>query len=132
MASYEFSGKIKQIGDLQTFASGFTKREVVVAENNDRWPNDVAFAFTKDRARQLESFAVGDEVKVSFDLRGREYNGRHFIDLNGWKIEKAENAASASPAQGMTPAAPAAPAPVAPAPAVPPPAAGAEIDNLPF
>lgn len=127
MASYEFIGKIKQIGELQTFASGFTKREVVVAENNDRWPNDVSFAFTKDRARQLESFAVGDDVKVSFDLRGREYNGRHFIDLNGWKIEKAEDAAAASPAQGM-----AAPAPVAPAPAVAAPPAATEIDNLPF
>ena len=29
---YEFTGKVKAVGEVQTFASGFTKRELVVEE----------------------------------------------------------------------------------------------------
>ncbi len=125
MPSYDMTGHIKEIGDVQTFPSGFSKREVVVCDDNERFPQDIAFTFAKDRARALDSFAVGDQVKVSFDIRGREYNGRHFVDLSGWKIEKADAAGSQSPAAGMPPPA------AAPAPAVPPPM-NADIDNIPF
>lgn len=127
MPSYDMTGHIKEIGDVQTFPSGFSKREVVVCDDGERFPQDIAFTFAKDRARALDAFAVGDQVKVSFDIRGREYNGRHFVDLSGWKIEKADAAGSQSPAAGMPAAAPAA----APAPAVPPPM-NADIDNIPF
>ena len=130
--AYEMTGTIKSIGDLQTFPSGFEKRELVLCDDDPRFPQDIAFGFTRERTKLLDSFAVGERAKVSFDIRGREYNGpsglRHFVDLNAWRIEKE---AAASPAQGM--AAPA-PAPAAPAPAAPPApaAADASFDDLPF
>ena len=46
---YEFMGTVKAFGEIQTFASGFQKRELVVEESGDgKWPNVVAFAFKKD------------------------------------------------------------------------------------
>ena len=45
---YEFPGKVKTVGEVQTFASGFTKRELVVEEEREgNWPNVVAFTFKK-------------------------------------------------------------------------------------
>ncbi|MBQ6102872.1 MAG: DUF3127 domain-containing protein, partial [Kiritimatiellae bacterium] len=105
--AYEMTGTIKKIGDLQTFASGFEKRELILCDDDPRFPQDIAFSFTRDRTKLLDQFAEGERAKVSFDIRGREYNERHFVDLNAWKIERP---ADASPAAGM-PAAPAAAAP---------------------
>jgi hypothetical protein len=33
-------------------------------------------------------------VKVSFDIRGNEYNGKYYVNLNAWKLEKAGGAAA--------------------------------------
>ena len=144
MPSYDLVGTVKQIGDVQTFASGFTKREVIVSDDDQRFPQDLAFSFARDRARLLDNVAVGDRVKVSFDIRGREYNGRHYTDLSGWRIEKE---AAESPAQGLPASGPApspypaaAPAPggypppphAAAAPAAPAAPADDSLDDLPF
>ena len=64
---YEFTGKVKVVGELQTFASGFTKRDLVVEEERDgRWPNVVAFAFKKERVALLDGMVSGTRVKVGF------------------------------------------------------------------
>lgn len=93
--TYEFTGTVKMLKPKQTFASGFEKREVVVTSEGERYPQDIAFEFVKERMSLLDSVKEGDRVKISFDLRGREYNGRHFISLNGWKLEKPDAAAGA-------------------------------------
>lgn len=125
--SYEFIGRIKQIGQTQSYgANNFQKREVVVCDEDARYPQDVAFSFVRDRCSILDQYQIGDMVKVTFDIRGREYNGRHFVDLNGWRMERADTV----PGGGVAPApAAAAPAPAAggyaPAPApAPAPAVG--------
>ena len=84
--SYELQGSIKLIDELQTFASGFTKREFVVT-TDDRFPQDIKFGCLKDKTSLLDQFKVGDQVNVFFDIRGNEYKGRHYVDLTAWKIE---------------------------------------------
>lgn len=84
--AYEITGTIKKIFDTQTFSSGFFKREFVVT-TEDRFPQDIKLDCLKEKAEQLEKFKEGERVKVSFDIRGREYNGRYFTDLSAWKIE---------------------------------------------
>jgi hypothetical protein len=93
MASFEITGTIKVIMDTQTFPSGFSKREFVITTQDDRFPQDIAFGCLKDKAALLDSVNVGQEVKVSFDISGREYNDRYFVNLNAWKIEPADAAA---------------------------------------
>ena len=64
---YEFTGKVKAVGEVQTFASGFTKRELVVEEEREgNWPNVVAFAFKKDNVAKLDGVTPGMRVKVGF------------------------------------------------------------------
>jgi hypothetical protein len=96
---YETSGKLKWIGEVQSFASGFTKREFVVTTAADKYPQDLKFEIVKDRCALLDPFEVGQDVDVSFDIRGNEYNGKYFVNLSCWKIQMAGAAAAAPPAQ---------------------------------
>ena len=85
--AFSTSGKIKRIFDLQTFNSGFTKREFVVTVP-DKYPQDLCFGALKEKTSMLDSVKEGDEVTVQFDIAGREYNGRYYVNLNAWKLEK--------------------------------------------
>ncbi len=96
---YEANGKIKMIGDVQSFASGFTKREFVVTTAHDKYPQDIKFDVVKDKCAMLDSFKPGDDVQVNFDIRGREYNGRYFVDLSCWKLQAADGSGAAAPSR---------------------------------
>lgn len=85
--AYELTGKIKLIQDPKTFDSGFTKREMVVTVDDGRYPQEINLEFVQDKVSLLEPLQPGQEVTVTFDIRGREYNGRYFNNLQGWKIE---------------------------------------------
>ena len=93
--AYELTGKVKLIQEPQTFASGFTKREVVVTVEDGKYPQEINLEFLQDKVSLLDEVAEGQEIKVFFDIRGREYNGRYFNNLVGWKLEAGEGAAAA-------------------------------------
>ena len=82
----ELTGKIKLINDTQTFGSGFQKREFVVT-TKEQYPQDIKFETIKDKVSLLDNHAPGNEVKVSFNLRGNEYNGKYYVNLQAWRIE---------------------------------------------
>ena len=84
--AYDLTGKIKLIQDTKTFDSGFTKREMVVIVEDGKYPQEINIEFVQDKISLLDDLQVGQEVTVTFDIRGREYNGRYFNNLQGWKI----------------------------------------------
>ena len=86
--SYELEGTLKLILDVQTFSSGFTKREFVVETKDDRYPQSIKFECVKDKTSMLDSLDIGDTVLVSFDIRGNEFKERYYVNLNAWKIRK--------------------------------------------
>ena len=86
---YELSGTVKEIFDEKTFGSGFNVREFVVTTDADKYPQDICLQCVKEKVEVLNKLKSGDKVKVSFDLRGREYQGRYFVNLNAWKVEAA-------------------------------------------
>jgi single-strand DNA-binding protein len=85
--AYDLTGKIKIIQEAKTFDSGFTKREMVVIVEDGKYPQEINVEFVQDKISLLDDLQVGQEVTVTFDIRGREYNGRYFNNLQGWKIE---------------------------------------------
>lgn len=87
---YEATGKIKLINEVQSFPSGFTKREFVVTTSADKYPQDLKFEVVKDKCAMLDEFEPEQEVVVSFDIRGNEYNGKYFVNLSCWKIQAAD------------------------------------------
>ena len=94
MPSYDLTGNVKLIMDQQTFPSGFTKREFVVTSPDDKFPQDIKFDCVKDKCALLDRISVGQSVKVSFDIRGNEYNGKYYVNLTAWRVEPADGAAA--------------------------------------
>lgn len=88
----EVIGKIKIIGDVQTFgANGFQKRELVVT-TDDQYPQMIMIEFVQDKCNLLNNYSVGQDVKVSINLRGREWinpqgEAKYFNSIQGWRIE---------------------------------------------
>jgi len=69
----EVQGKVKMIGEAQTFGSnGFRKREIVVT-TEEQYPQHIMVEFVQDKCDLLNNFQVGQEVKISVNLRGREW-----------------------------------------------------------
>lgn len=84
---YKATGRVKLIQEEQTFPSGFSKRDFVITTPDDKYPQDVAFSCLKDKAGLLANVSVGQDVEVTFDIGGREYDGRYFVNLNAWRID---------------------------------------------
>ena len=93
---YELSGIVKEIFEEKTFASGFNLREFVVTDEADKYPQDIQFQSVKDKVELVNKLNKGDKVKVTFNIRGREWNGKYFVNLEAWKIEPLAAAAAGS------------------------------------
>jgi hypothetical protein len=102
---YETRGAIKLINDIQTYPSGFSKREFVVTTSDSKYPQDLKFEVVKDKCAMLDSFSPGQEVVVNFDVRGNEYNGKYYVNLSCWKLQASD--AAAPPASTPTSSEPA-------------------------
>tara|TARA_R110002096_G_scaffold212515_2_gene399983 strand:+ start:119 stop:511 length:393 start_codon:yes stop_codon:yes gene_type:complete len=99
---FELEGTVKVINEVQSFASGFTKREFVVEVEDGKFPQSIKFECVKDKTALTDGVQIGDSVKVSFDIRGNEYNDRYYVNLNAWKLEKSGGAATGGgSAQGV-------------------------------
>lgn len=96
MASYEVTGKLKVKMEEQSFSSGFTKREFVLT-TEEQYPQDIKFELIKDKTSVIDKFNPNDTIKVSFNLRGNEYNGKYYVNLQAWRVEAGENAGAPIP-----------------------------------
>lgn len=86
--NFELEGTVKLIDEVQSFASGFTKREFVVEVEDGRFPQSIKFECVKEKTSMIDAYQVGDPVKVHFDIRGNEYKGKYYVNLNAWKLER--------------------------------------------
>jgi hypothetical protein len=89
----EVTGVLKAKFDTQKVSDRFQKREfVLTTEGNTPYPQHVSFQLTQDKCNLLDQYNVGDEMKIQFNLRGREWNGpqgiKYFNTLEAWRIEK--------------------------------------------
>lgn len=88
----EVTGRIKLIGQPQDISSSFRKRELVVT-TEEQYPQHLMIEFIQDKVSLLDSFQVGEPVRVSINLRGREWTSpqgelRYFNTIQGWRIER--------------------------------------------
>ena len=88
----EVIGKVKLMGETQTFGSNaFRKRELVVT-TDEQYPQMIMIEFVQDKCDLLNNYSVGQDVKVSINLRGREWinpqgEAKYFNSIQGWRIE---------------------------------------------
>ena len=96
---FKFKGIAYKVGNVETISEKFRKREFVVTDGADQYPQYIPFTFVNDKCDLLESIAEGQEVEVSFSLKGREWTSpqgqvKYFSTIEGFAIS----------AQGSAPA----------------------------
>ncbi|MCD0463822.1 DUF3127 domain-containing protein [Flavobacterium sp. ENC] len=89
----EVTGKVKVVNPEQQVSASFKKRELVVT-TDEQYPQHILIEFTQDKCDLLSSYKQGEAVKVSINLRGREWvnpqgETRYFNSIQGWRIERA-------------------------------------------
>lgn len=92
MASFDITGKLKVKNDKQVVSDKFTKREFVIT-TEEQYPQFISFQLTQDKCDLLDSYQVGEDIKVSFNMRGREWTApdgtvKFFNSLEAWRLEK--------------------------------------------
>lgn len=130
--SFEMVGKLHKVFDVEAKSDRFQAREFVVSTDGN-YPQFIKFQLTQDRCELIQNFEEGKDIKVFFDLRGREWQGKYFTNLNAWKLEQVAAETAAEPAS------------IPPAMGEPPdfggdfpkatdavPTANPELDDLPF
>jgi hypothetical protein len=85
------SGKIKVIQEVEE--KGTFKSRNVVVTTEEQYPQHISIQFVQDKCSILDSYAVGQSVEVSINLRGREWIdpqgvAKYFNTIQGWKINK--------------------------------------------
>lgn len=96
----EVSGKVKVVGDVQQVSPTFKKRELVVT-TEEQYPQSIMIEFVQDKTDLLNTVSVGENVKVSINLGGREWvnpqgETKYFNSIKGWRIEKLQAEAPAA------------------------------------
>lgn len=95
----ELQGKIKMIGETKTFGdNGFRKRELVIT-TEEQYPQHILIEFVQDKTDLLNSYQEGQNVKVSINIRGREWvnpqgETKYFNSISGWRLERLDQAVS--------------------------------------
>lgn len=105
----EVLGKVKVINDTIQVSASFQKRELVVT-TDEQYPQHIMIEFTQAKVDDLNNFQVGEQVKVSINLRGREWTNpqgetKYFNSIQGWRIERLQQEAPAGQEMPPMPAA---------------------------
>lgn len=93
----EVTGKVKVVGAVQQVSPTFKKRELVVT-TDEQYPQSIMIEFVQDKSDLLNTVSVGENVKVSINLGGREWvnpqgETKYFNSIKGWRIEKLQTEA---------------------------------------
>ena len=95
--SFEIVGKLHKKFETENKTATFQAREFVI-EVDGTYPQFVKFQLTQDRCALVDKYNEGESIRVHFDLRGREWQGKYFTNLNAWRIESGTAAAPAAAA----------------------------------
>jgi len=92
----EVQGKIKVIGETLQVTDSYKKRDLVIT-TDEQYPQHISVEFAQDKTSLLDNRVVGEEVKVSINIGGREWvnpqgETKYFNSIKGWRIEKLSDA----------------------------------------
>ena len=85
--NFEIEGTLHKVYEVESKSASFQTREFVISTEGT-YPQFVKFQAVQDRTGIVDGLKEGDKIKVFFDLRGREWQGKYFTNLNAWKVDK--------------------------------------------
>lgn len=87
----EITGNIIAIKELEVFKNDFTKRSIVI-ETIEPYPQKIQIDFIKDNTDHLHGLVLGQKITVCFNIRGREYQGKYYTSIEGWRVKRDQKA----------------------------------------
>jgi hypothetical protein len=84
---YKAKGKLILKSEPRQITDKFRVMDFVIQTPDEKYPQSIQFQVMNDRIQEMDKFTIGEEVEVSFDVRGREHNGKYYNTLNALKIE---------------------------------------------
>ncbi|HEU0226551.1 MAG TPA: DUF3127 domain-containing protein [Arachidicoccus soli] len=95
--AYEVIGKLVAKYDTMQRSETFKTREFVIEKSDDIGgriiTNYIKFQCVQDKTALPDKFNIGDELKVSFNLKGSKWSkdGRenYITNLDAWRLEQA-------------------------------------------
>ena len=105
----EVTGKNKVISAEQQISASFKKKELVIT-TDEQYPQSIMIEFTQDKVDLLNNYSIGETVKVSINLGGREWvnpqgETKYFNSIKGWRIERLQTEATSNQVPPMPAAA---------------------------
>lgn len=82
-----YQGTVHHIGSTQQISEKFKKREIVLTDGAASYPQFIAFTFAQKNVDMLDEFKVGDEVDITFTLKGRQWKDKFFNELSAFRIK---------------------------------------------
>ncbi|MFA6951228.1 MAG: DUF3127 domain-containing protein [Lentimicrobiaceae bacterium] len=81
----DFKGTILSINSFEK--GDFYKKEVIIEVPDGNYTNKYPVEFIKDKIELIAPYHEGDTVEIAANLKGREYNGKIYLSLEGWKVK---------------------------------------------
>jgi single-strand DNA-binding protein len=99
----ELEGTLFKKFDTQKVKENFQKREFVMEIQDGSYPQRIKLELTQDKCGLIDSFQEGDKVKVSFNIRGSEWQGKYFVNLQAWRIDGQQSGGGTQPGNTYNP-----------------------------
>lgn len=87
----EIQGKIIVLNDTETIGTKNFKKRLVVIQTDEQYPQSIPVEFTQEKVSVLNNYSIGDLVKIGINIRGTEWKGKYYANINGWKIDKTDS-----------------------------------------
>lgn len=90
--SYKLKGKLILKAEPRQVSEKFRVMDFVIETPEDKYPQKIQFQILNDRIQEMDLYSLGEEIEISFDLRGREYavpgkETKYYNSLNAYKVE---------------------------------------------
>lgn len=95
--AFEVEGKLHKVFDTEQKTDTFKTREFVIVVEEGNYPQFVKFQLVQDKCEMIDGYSDGDKLKVYFDLRGREWQGKYFTNLQAWRVEAVDAKSGVAP-----------------------------------
>lgn len=82
---YSLAGRVVEVTETKQISEKFKKREIVI-ETDGRYPQLVQFVFAQEKTSLLDDVQIGQNAEIFFNVRGRKWKDRYFVELSGWRI----------------------------------------------
>lgn len=100
--SFEIEGKLHKKYPVESKSASFQAREFVLEIKSGNYSEFIKFQLVQDKCSLLDDYQEGDTMKVFFDLRGREWQGKYFTNLNAWRLGKPQTTGSSVQANSQS------------------------------